>query len=407
MTKRVRIVAGDIRRKQVKSKAFWFMVLMPFIFVAITFAMGYFAAKSVDGDDEGIGLVASQEMGKYFKSNDDFTFVKGSKEELAKKFEKDPDKVYLEVEEKNGQVHLAYHGDASDVKTLTYIRLVAENIQKDLNVREAQISKSQRQIMERQPVVDVKNSDKAESKAMTTAFSVFSIVFMMLIITSYANTVVTDIAQEKGSKMIEFILSSVRAGEYFLGKVRGNFLVVFTHIGIYAIGGVVALGLNHKYKFLDFEEMGIKVSFDVGMVGLQLVIYLILGFFIYLLLAAGLASLTTKLEDASKMIAPVTLLLMVSYFISIMHVGIGAKESLIFNILSNLPFLSTFLMPSRLLMGEATALQGRIGIGILGVSIVVVYMISAKTYKNNILNYTTDKLFGRNKKRTAKVKKSK
>ena len=61
-------------------------------------------------------------------------------------------------------------------------------------------------------------------------------------------------------------------------------------------------------------------------------------------------------------------------------------------------------MPMRLIYENASLLQGMISLVILLGGIVLMYIIAARVYKKNILNYSTNKLFGREKKLKIKKK---
>ncbi|MGC4432617.1 ABC transporter permease, partial [Streptococcus suis] len=53
-----------------------------------------------------------------------------------------------------------------------------------------------------------------------------------------ASTTAQEVASEKGTKIMEVIFSSVPASTYFYGRILGIFMVIATHLGIYALGGV-------------------------------------------------------------------------------------------------------------------------------------------------------------------------
>lgn len=193
------------------------------------------------------------------------------------------------------------------------------------------------------------------------------------------------------------------------GKIFGTILAMLVHFGIYLALGLVGFAI---IKFTGFYEkiktmLGFNISeifegINYKLVG-EIILFMVLGLILYIILSAMLGSLVQKQEDAGKMATPIMLIIMFCYFISTSFVG--SEPNNFIKILSYIPFLSTFFMPMRLIYENASLLQGMISLIILLVGIVLMYIISARVYKKNILNYSTNKLFGRGKKLKIKKKK--
>ncbi|MDN6113438.1 MAG: ABC transporter permease, partial [Tetragenococcus halophilus] len=115
-------------------------------------------------------------------------------------------------------------------------------------------------------------------------------------------------------------------------------------------------------------------------------VFLVLGVFIYAVLAALCGSLVTKTEDTSKVILPVTYLSLIGYLLGISLASFD-PSNIIIRITSYIPFLSSYLMPIRLANETASIQDAMISLGILVVSTVLLTMASAKMYKSNVLVY--------------------
>lgn len=192
------------------------------------------------------------------------------------------------------------------------------------------------------------------------------------------------------------------------GKIFGTILAMLVHFGIYLALGLVGFAI---IKFTGFYEkiktmLGFNISeifegINYKLVG-EIVLFMVLGLILYIILSAMLGSLVQKQEDAGKMATPIMLIIMFCYFISTSFVG--SEPNNFIKILSYIPFLSTFFMPMRLIYENASLLQGVISLIILIGGIILMYIIAARVYKKNILNYSTNKLFGRGKKLKIKKK---
>ena len=192
------------------------------------------------------------------------------------------------------------------------------------------------------------------------------------------------------------------------GKIFGTILAMLVHFGIYVILGLVGFAVIKFTGFYDkiISMLDINISdlfkgINTNLV-FEIVLFMVLGLILYIILSAMLGSLVQKQEDAGKMATPIMLIIMFCYFISTSFVG--SEPNLFIKILSYIPFLSTFFMPMRLIYENASLFQGMISLIILLVGIVLMYIIAARVYKKNILNYSTDKLFGRGKKLKIKKK---
>lgn len=126
-----------------------------------------------------------------------------------------------------------------------------------------------------------------------------------------------------------------------------------------------------------------------------MILFAIFGILLYMIVAAMLGSLVSKQEDASKMASPIMIIPIACYGLS--FIFLGKNPNLLMKVLSYIPFFSTFFMPMRMIYSDANLIKAMISLIILILSIIVTYIICSKIYKRNILNYSSDKLFGRNK----------
>lgn len=70
--------------------------------------------------------------------------------------------------------------------------------------------------------------------AMFISFAMFMIILM------YAQIISQEVASEKGTRIMEVILSSTSAEKHFYGKIMGIFMVILAQIGVYILTAVMA-----------------------------------------------------------------------------------------------------------------------------------------------------------------------
>ena len=400
-------VSTDTLKKHLKSASFWIMVLMPFIMAVVIGIISYISYSTKTPDT--IAVVTEEKYKKNFQNNPMVDFEFKSKKDAKKALDDKDISAYLEVKNKDGLLNFDYYGDTTARTPMLVINSLAESMQRKENLKNSNIDAKQNAIISQKPEVNL-HEIKDNLKNPGNMVALFATIFIMyFVLIFYSQIIMQDIAIEKGSKMLEFIFSSVRAGTYMAGKIFGTILAMLVHFGIYVILGLVGFavikftGLYDKISsMLDIKISDLFKGINTNLV-FEIVLFMVFGLILYIILSAMLGSLVQKQEDAGKMAAPIMLIIMFCYFISMSFVG--SEPNLFIKILSYIPFLSTFFMPMRLIYENASLFQGMISLIILLVGIVLMYIIAARVYKKNILNYSTDKLFGRGKKLKIKKKK--
>src|SRR5699024_6023933 len=87
---------------------------------------------------------------------------------------------------------------------------------------------------------EIVEEDDLERGIQIGSAYVINIVILMFIM-FYASTVIEEVAGEKGTRMMEVILSSTTATTHFFGKLIGVFLVMLVHILFYIIVGTATI----------------------------------------------------------------------------------------------------------------------------------------------------------------------
>lgn len=254
-------------------------------------------------------------------------------------------------------------------------------------------------------ILDESKSTEDESMevVMSTVFPVVILPFFMLVI-FLVQMIGAEVNEEKTTRGMEIIISSVSPAVHFFSKVVASNLFVIIQGALFFIYGAAGL-LVRKLIGGDIISGGVysKLSDMLGKVldtaFIDKLVYIIpltlilmlLTFLAYSLLAGVLASMTTNIEDFQQIQTPIMIVLLIGYYLSILA---GTFKGAIFiKVLSFVPFISAILAPSLLVLGQ---------IGIFDVCISIVLMIGTiyllikyglKIYKVGILNYSSNKLW--------------
>lgn len=392
------IVALDSFKKQIKSPAFWAMVFVPILVMLIPVGINYFLAKSdankLGSDGNKYQIVADENISPFFKGmENEYKLVNKDEAEKALKTEKIES--YGEISEKNGQVFLVIETKTMDSKALSKLPLFANEIQNAINIKNAGMNEKQIGIFSTKADVKVNQLDKGKSLMVYASYFIL-LMFMYFMLIMYSNILVVDIATEKGSKMIEFIFSSVSAKDYFAGKILGNFLAIIVHSIIYIVLGVVSYFIIKSKGLLDMVKIDLNLDQRSLILIGEIFIFIILSLLAYMIIAAMLGSLASKQEDASKVATPLMVTIIGAFMVAMIFMN--RLVNLFVKIASYVPYISVFFMPLRLIKGNAGIAEGGISIMILIASLYISYVLASKVYKKHILNYSTSSFFTRNKK---------
>ncbi|MBP1042971.1 ABC transporter permease [Vagococcus sp. BWB3-3] len=412
------VVALETYKRNVKSVTFIVMILAPFLMVGFSLLMGLVGSNFEKVSN--IAVVSKNELiREAFITQTDFDVNKKiDTEEAAKKAleeEKIDGFLVIDTDAEGSQLSGEYFGDTSlgttDEMGITQILtgIQVGFLSQELNLSAEDIQKlSQPAALATKTVEfkDGKMTDKGVNRIVMTISSVFIGLAMYMIILMYAQVTSSEVASEKGTRIMEIILSSTSAAKHFYGKVMGIFMVILTQVVVY-FG--IGLGAFLFMKDTDMVKDVLKVvsirEIIKSLLGYNL-IYLLLGVVIYTILSAFCGSLVSKSEDAGKAVAPVTYLTMIGFFLTMIF-GMSDPQHILMRVTSYIPFLSSFTMPSRIASGTVTDMGVIISLLILVVSTLVLLKISASMYRSTALVYSDDGMWKALKKSMSIMKSEK
>lgn len=215
------------------------------------------------------------------------------------------------------------------------------------------------------------------------------LVYMMIIILymaviMYGNMIAMDIANEKSSRVMEILISSSSPISQMFAKIIGISLLGLTQIGLFFVVGYFMIQSRAKdmvgefFEFFGFSDVPVSTY-------IYAIIFFLLGYFLYATLSAMLGSLVTRMEDVGQILMPMTLLILIAYFIAIF--GINMPESSMIKITSFIPFFTPFVMFLRVGLLEVPVWEIALSIGLSIGTIIILAVIGARVYRGGVLMY--------------------
>jgi len=381
------------------------MVLSPIIVMAIVVGIGYFAQDSFGGlEDAEVAVVTdAPELATVIEESEESITVDDSilTEEAAREALADETiEGYLTVNWEEDAVNASVTHDGDLDNHIPIIEQALSGTQvltraQEIGVTPEEIQSLNEAVTVESNVVSIDDGEIVEEDSIANAIQVggayFINIIIMMFITFYATTVIEEVAGEKGTRMMEVILSSTTATTHFFGKIIGVFSVMILHVLIY-----IAVGTGAFMYFRDHEFVtSIIGDLDVGSIIVDFLefssVFLIVGVIMFMFIAAFLGSLITKTEDINRAQSPLILIVMLGFYIGFF--AMAQPENIIVVVSSFIPLLTPFVMPFRIATNTASSLHVWLSIGGTVLFTVILAYVSLIFYRANVLIYSDISFF--------------
>lgn len=394
--KKIWLVTKETFIRQTKGITFILSVLAPVIFMAIIFGV-VFISQKLSGSDNQIdnAIVISK---NYAPAVKDLSNFEVKSEAAAKKaLAAEEIKGYVKVDvAKSGQISASWLGkEAMDSGDKSNLMASLQKLQQSLNIQATGLTAKQLKTLNQSVKISEKISGhnglaKEATKADLTAKQAKSIaanVFIWLtyfILLTYISTMAQEIATEKGSKIMEIIFSSMRGGDYFVGKVLGVLGVFLLHVLAYvALLGVAVIAGPQINMFASFFKSNQELISQVmnNLLSWNLVL-LLLSVILSIVIAAFCGALANRVEDLQKVLAPIMYLVIISL---VAAPNLSKGDSLFAQVISCLPLFSGFILPGRIAEGVSGTPELVIATIISVVTLILTSYLVRKAYPKLIL----------------------
>ena len=251
------------------------------------------------------------------------------------------------------------------------------------------------------------NDDGSVAFSESGVLSILSMILGMalyLFIMMFCGMVMSSVIEEKSSRVVEVLISSVKATELLFGKIIGVALVAMTQfllwvlltVGILAVVGTI-VGFDSLFGMAAADPTGmtgdmsaITVIFSTlgtlnyGSLLVCFILFFIFGYLLYASLYAAIGSAVETEADTQQLQLPLTIPLMIGFFISIYTMK--APDSGVVFWGSMIPFTSPIVMLSRIPF-DPPVWQIVLSLAILVATFVLMAWCSAKIYKVGVLMF--------------------
>jgi ABC-2 type transport system permease protein len=227
-------------------------------------------------------------------------------------------------------------------------------------------------------------ADGEREAGMVAGFVGAFMLYMVILL--YGVQVMRAVLEEKTTRIVEIIISTVKPWQLMLGKILGVGAVGLTQLAIWMLCLVLLATVGLPYLVVARPELlEVKELLDLLPIGGGIVLFLaffVTGYFLYSSLYAAVAAMCSSDEEAQQSQLPVTMLLIVPmmFLAPTMEDPNGPLATW----LSFVPFFSPVLMFPRYI-GGAPLWQVGLSLVLVALTVVAVAWVAGRIYRVGIL----------------------
>lgn len=259
-------------------------------------------------------------------------------------------------------------------RTATFARALAQVLGVDKAVRAAGLTAGQVARIAGAEPVPTAALEPARTSTTGRATAVIGLVVLMIMLTQYLSWTLIGVMEEKSSRVVEVLLSTVRPRALLAGKVLG-------------------IGLLGLAQLLLVAAVGVGVAIATGTISTSsnalLPIALVLGWFVlgyafYATAYAAAAARVSRQEDLQNVSTPMTLVLVGSFFGSLWAASNpGAPLA---KVLAVVPPFSALVSPPLMAGGDAPLWQLLLAFVLMLAAIAGLVVVAARLYEGAVLH---------------------
>lgn len=214
------------------------------------------------------------------------------------------------------------------------------------------------------------------------AYLLFFMLFLGLLI--WGQQVMNGVLEEKGSRVIEVVVSSVKPFELMLGKLTGICLVGLTQFAIW-IGTLVLISAPGMAGAFGSMPDDFKLPTLGPLTALHFLLFFVLGFFVYASFYAALGSAFNSVQEAQQVASVLGFVFAIPAIV--MPMIINAPSSTLAVVTSLIPPFTPVLMPLRIVTEMPPAWQLLAGYLLTGGFLLFMVWFCSRIYRIGILMY--------------------
>ncbi len=224
------------------------------------------------------------------------------------------------------------------------------------------------------PPASVELHPQSDADRARFLFANIGAVLILVGVFSFGFTVLTGVVEEKQSRVVEVVLSTVRPRDLLMGKVLGIGVLGLFQLGLFVAAALVAARITDRFTLPTTTPAAIGL----------LAVWFILGYTLYSTALGFLGALASRMEEASNAATPVTMIAMISYFVAIFAVA-SDPDGTVATIATFIPPAAPFVVPLRAAFDAIPPWQVGLSVLLTVIAIYFLFIVAARVYSGAVL----------------------
>ena len=208
-------------------------------------------------------------------------------------------------------------------------------------------------------------------------FANVGVILLFISIFTFGTWVLTGVVEEKQSRVVEVVLSTVEARDLLIGKVLGIGVLGLAQLVIMVAVGLGVGTVTGRFSLPPTTTAAV----------IQLFVWFGLGYAFYSTALGVLGALASRMEEASNASSPVSILASAAYIFSLL-VAIDDPSGTAARIASFVPPVAPMVVPMRSALGAIEPWEIVLSIAISLATIWLLFVFGGRVYSGAVLQTT-------------------
>ena len=407
-SKIVAIIKNDIERS-IKNK--WFVILNLLLLIITVVLLNFNSIKSLFlKEDEtlidnsttiyvrDLENIAYDKIAKSFENDINVDVEKTENIEQYNNDNLDTNIILVDVHSDNVEYINAsiIYKDGTNDEYVTKIESTINSIKDTMISENKNLTLQEIEQIKQDVSIDINVIENTQNTANENGMYFISNYLILFILLLCLSKIANTISQEKMSKSIEYILTSITTKQYIISKVLSicfTVIIQFVFIVAYVIVALMISTLLNNvnvsgYSGVSNISLATFINSDVILYFLMTIVFMCLTVFLQGVIQCIMSAKTTSVQEAGN----ATFLLITINLILYMAVTVfSSNTNIVGYIISVIPMASMYFIPSMYILGQANWLQIIIALIILIASVPLSLILAQKPFKNAILDFSPKK----------------
>jgi len=236
--------------------------------------------------------------------------------------------------------------DKPDDKLVNILQAANAEVRSTAALRDAGLDAQQARSALRPPPLRVVTTEPVDADADERGgFAFFAVLLLYGQLIGIGYFVAMGVVEEKSSRVVELLLSTLKPKHLLAGKILGLGLLGLGQLLLLAVLGLAVAAAGGA----------LDVDGDILIAAGLALVWFVVGYAFYAAAFATAASLVSRQEDLQSVITPLMLVLLVGFFMSFGVVS--DPDGTLARVSSFIPPIAPLTMPPRIALGEASAVE--------------------------------------------------